>query len=102
MRLISAGALTTALLLCSCANRTTCYVWGGELTRSQSLGDWHLIRVNTDGSVVLTEAGHEITLPPPGGRTPGKPRVVESSHEAQTCTLRDRRCDQSFVWYWSD
>ena len=94
--------LISGLLSCSCAVRTSCYVLAGELTHAQSLGDWQLVRVDPDGSVVVTEAGHEVTLAPPGDRTPGKPYVVQSSYEAQTCSLRRRWCETSLVWPWSE
>lgn len=94
--------LLSGLLLCSCAMRTCCYVVAGELTHAQSFGDWHLVRVNPDGSVVVTEADREVALAPPGSRTPGKPYVLQSSYEAQTCSLRHSWCERSFVWPWSE
>ena len=101
MRLASTAVLLAGLLQCSCVTRTDCWARSSMVAQSQTFEKWQLVRVERDGSVVLSQAGSELTIAP-GSRVPGSPWVIDSSYEAQTATLGHRWCTTSLVWAWSE
>jgi hypothetical protein len=68
-------------------------------------GSWRLERVEPDGSVVVSRAGKEQTLPPTPSRGGGwGPDVLLSSPIEQVAILRLPHCSRSksFLWWtWS-
>jgi hypothetical protein len=89
-------------LLCSCTATINC--WTGELPLTREAvneADWQLIRVNPDGSVVARHAGAECVLAPPDSPSSFTPKVVASSCETQSATLRVRWCTRTLHWGWT-
>ena len=103
MRVLGVCLLSCALALCSCAVSRGCGFTFTELSPAQpSVGDWTLVQVNEDGSVIAVQSGCEVVLPPPAGLVPGKPHLIASSYAAQTATIRERVTSTIVDWGWSN
>lgn len=100
MRLANVAAIAAAVLLCACiSTRVTCSVADLQLQASaEAIHEWALLRVNPDGSVVVSEAGGERLLSPTDSS--GPPDLLSSNYDAQSATVRVGSCDTTYGWVW--